>query len=103
MFNIQQRQLHFKTTSYYTEFDSTGLFTKFINKTIFNNTCHKMKLRNFSTSYNLLAKSIDQVIQYSTTKCFTFSYEILNAPCEKITFLWNFCHLFLVLFYKCSK
>ena len=31
-------------------------------KTILNNTWHKIKSRNFSTSTNLLAKSINQVI-----------------------------------------
>ena len=39
-------------------------------------------------------------------KLFHFSYEILNAPSEKITFLWNFCHLlsfFPVLFYEWNK
>ena len=29
-----------------------------------------------------------------------FTSEILNAKSTKITFLWNFCHLFLVLLYE---
>ena len=35
-----------------------------------------------------------------SNKLFHFSYEILNVPSEKISFLWNFCHLFPVLFYE---
>ena len=35
-----------------------------------------------------------------SNKLFHFSYKILNALGEKITFLWNFCHFFLVLFYE---
>ena len=31
---------------------------------------------------------------------FLFPYEILNAPREKTTFLWNFSHLFPELFYE---
>ena len=33
---------------------------------------------------------------------FHFSCKILIAPSDKITFLWNFCHLFPVLFYDWS-
>ena len=32
-------------------------------------------------------------------KLFHFSFKILNATSKKIMFLWNFCHLFPVLFY----
>ena len=34
---------------------------------------------------------------------FHFSYKSLNAPSENIMFLWNFCHLFPVLFYDWNK
>ena len=54
-------------------------------------------------SYNLLAKSINQVYNIISNKLLHFSYKILNAPSEKITFLWNFCHLFPVLFYEWNQ
>ena len=41
---------------------------------------------------------INQVI-YFLTKLFHLSYKSLNVRSEKIMFLWNFCHLFPVLFY----
>ena len=47
--------------------------------------------RNFSTSYNLLAKSIKK-------QTVSLSQEILNALSEKIAFLMNFCHLFPIFF-----
>ena len=52
-----------------------------------------MKSKNFHTSYNLLANSINQVIQYFLTKLFHFSYEILNAPSEKSTFFFQCCFM----------
>ena len=33
-------------------------------------------------------------------KVFYFSYNILNAPSEKIMILWNFCHLFQCCFMR---
>ena len=38
-----------------------------------------------------------------SNKMFHFSYETLNVPSEKITFLWDFCHLFSLLFYEWNK
>ena len=38
-----------------------------------------------------------------SNKMFHFSYETLKVPSEKITFLWNFCYLFSVLFYEWNK
>ena len=38
-----------------------------------------------------------------SNKMFHFSYETLKVPSEKITFLWNFCYLFSVLFYGWNK
>ena len=34
-----------------------------------------------------------------SNKLLHFSFKSLNAPSEKIMFLWKFCHLFPVLFY----
>ena len=47
------------------------------------NTWHKTKSRNIML-YNLLAKSINQVIIFSNKLFFHFCYEILNAPSAKI-------------------
>ena len=38
-----------------------------------------------------------------SNRLFHFSYKSLNAPSENIMFLWNFCHLFPVLFYDWNK
>ena len=37
--------------------------------------------------------------KFSNHQLFYFSYKVLNAPSVEITFLWNFCHLFPVMFY----
>ena len=55
-----------------------------------------MKWRIF-LRHDLLAKSINVVF---SNMLFHFSYETMNASNAKITFLWNICHLFPVLFYE---
>ena len=48
-------------------------------------------------NYDKLCNEPSSVI--FSNKQFHFSYKSLNAPGEKIMFLWNFCHLFPVLVY----
>ena len=55
------------------------------------------EIKNFSTSYNLLPKSINQVIQYFLTNCFTFLTKFCMLQVRKSR---NFCHVFPVLFYE---
>ena len=58
-----------------------------------------MKSRNFSTSYNLLAKSINQAIQHFLTNCFTFLTKFLMFQVRKSRYS-GISLLFPVLFYE---
>ena len=76
--------------------EDNHMFTKFLlTHNNFNNTWHKRESKIF-LRHILLAKWINIIF----SKKLSFFGKVLNALSEKITFLWNFYHVFSVLFYE---